>query len=184
MNFDFSSAGATIQSAFLYGGVFALIEYYGRIIGGFLSFIFLAGIIITIVKMSESKRAKIFAVTARDAEKALHAEQAYRTKSMKVWSDIVEKANSDNPSNWLSAVIQADAVFDDILKRMGIHGETMGERLQKLDQSKLASLQSIWDAHKLRNRIAHTSSTMLRKDELLDAIEKYKKGLRELGYLE
>ncbi|MEK7636634.1 MAG: hypothetical protein AAB362_03025 [Patescibacteria group bacterium] len=184
MNFDFFSAIIFAESVFPYWNVVLFIEYYGRIIGGFFSFVFFAGIVITIVKMSELKRAKVFAVTARDAEKALHAEQAYRTKSMKVWSDIVGKANSDNPSDWLSAVIQADAVFDDILKRMGIHGETMGERLQKLDQSKLSSLQSIWDAHKLRNRIAHTPSTMLRKDELLDAIEKYKKGLREFGYLE
>ena len=184
MAFDPLAILAIVRSSFPYWGAVSTVTFYGKIIGGFVSFVFLVGVVITIKKIVELSRKKARLAASADSVRALRAEELFQKQSKRAWEDILQKAHSDNSSDWLSAVIQADAIFDDILKRMGVHGETMGERLQKLDASKLTSLQDIWEAHKLRNRIAHTPSTMLRHDELLGAIAKYKKGLRELGYLE
>src|SRR3989338_11172370 len=35
----------------------------------------------------------------------------------KSWSAVLERITSPNPSDWNMAVIQADSIFDDILKR-------------------------------------------------------------------
>ncbi len=50
-------------------------------------------------------------------------------------------------------VMDADAVVCDLLGRLGYAG-SMGDRLKKTGP-RLKNLQGVWDAHKLRNRIAH-----------------------------
>ena len=76
-----------------------------------------------------------------------------------------------------------DNFMDEILKRMNLGGENMGERLQRLDISKLESLNLVWEAHKIRNRIVHDSSYNLRSDEAKKAVENYGKALKELQVL-
>jgi len=59
----------------------------------------------------------------------------------------------------------------------------MGDRLKQLDLSKLASLNEVWEAHKIRNRIAHGTDRALTHDEAARAIGAFEAGLRELQYL-
>lgn len=167
-----------------------LIVFYGQIIGGVLSVIFLAGIIIVIQRMGAAGALdvvgkKVSVETGGESEAELAAKDAaIQEKALKAWKDVVEKIHSKSSSDWLAAVIQADAIFDGILKRMGLPGETMADRLQSLDSSKLKTLQDVWIAHKIRNRVAHEPATMLRHHELLDAVERYKKALKELEYID
>ena len=160
------------------------IIFYGRIIGGSLSIILLVTIIVVGKKFDELDKKNIseFAPEGKGSSPVIHT--AHKDASAKAWENVLLKIHSTNSSDWLLAVIEADSIVDDILKRMGLQGETMAERLQQLDSSKLASLQDVWDAHKIRNRVAHSPASMLRGGELAGAIEKYKKALKELGYLE
>jgi hypothetical protein len=164
---------------------FEALFFYGQLIGLILSLVFLAGIIYLARKLDSYSHQKTDKYRSLESgQAAIQAETKGRDEALKAWKDVLEKIQSKNSSDWVLAVIQADAIFDGILKRMGLPGETMGERLQTLDASKLASLQEVWDAHKLRNRIAHTPATMLRHDELESAVEKYKKALKELEYID
>lgn len=165
----------------------AVVQFYGQIIGGLISVILLTCIIIVSRKVEQIvsfKKEELGETTAAQTEAAIAAEKKHQEASQRAWKDVLAKIYSTNASDWLAAVIQADAIMDDILKRMGLPGETMADRLQALDPSKLQSLQDVWDAHKLRNRVAHAPSTMLRHNELLTAIEKYKKALKELEYID
>jgi len=101
----------------------------------------------------------------------------------KSWSAVLEKITSSNPSDWNLAVIQADSILDDILKRSGFPGETMGDRLKKLDRSKLSSLDEVWDAHKIRNVIAHDPTRPISRREIERAIDSFEKALKELEFL-
>ncbi len=159
------------------------VNMYGQILGLLLSGLALAGIIFIGKRIEGMSRAAALKDSMQNQDAILHAEQIFKEKTEKSWKDIMVKINSNNASDWLLAVIQADAMVDDILKRMSLPGETMAERLQQLDASKLATLQDVWDAHKIRNRVAHAPSTMLRRDELYEAIEKYRRALRELGLI-
>lgn len=71
------------------------------------------------------------------------------------WQKIVEHANSNNPAEWRVAIIEADIMLDELLKALGYDGEGVGEMLKKVEPSDMLTLDQAWEAHKIRNRIAH-----------------------------
>lgn len=99
------------------------------------------------------------------------------------WREIKNHANSFKESEWKFAVIEADKFVDDVLKSAGFRGETMGERLTIIKPDELLNLQYLWDAHKLRNLVAHDPNFRLTHQQVLWAIEAFESVLRELGAL-
>lgn len=100
----------------------------------------------------------------------------------KRWKDIEAHIASQNISDWKLALIDADSLIDDILKRAGYPGKTMGERLKQIEPSDLNHLAELWEAHKLRNRIAHEGERIERRD-VDRAMEQYRLVLKELKFL-
>ena len=74
------------------------------------------------------------------------------------WLHIEELAGSTNPSDWRSAIIEADIMLDDMLTRQGYDGESIGEKLKAVEPSDFNTLDDAWEAHKVRNQIAHEGS--------------------------
>ena len=62
-------------------------------------------------------------------------------------------------------------------------GENLGERLKKIESSDLDSLNDIWEAHKVRNRIAHEADYRMSPEDSAAAIGRFEKALRELEYI-
>lgn len=100
----------------------------------------------------------------------------------KRWHEIEEKAVSQNSSDWKLALIDADSLIDEILKRAGYAGKGLGERLKQIEPSDLDHLPDLWEAHKLRNRIAHEAETLDRRD-VDRAMDQYRAVLKELKFL-
>jgi len=100
----------------------------------------------------------------------------------KRWKEIEAHTSSQNSSDWKLALIDADSLIDDILKRAGYPGKTMGERLKQIEPSDLDHLADLWEAHKLRNRIAHEGERIERRD-VDRAMEQYRLVLKELKFL-
>lgn len=131
----------------------------------------------------------IIAIKFREIGKGIAADSAAMPEKLppdvvdKTWQEVLAKIESVNPSDWNIAVIRADSIFDGILKNMNLPGENMGERLKQLDTAELQSLNSVWEAHKIRNRIAHETDQTLTHDEARRAIFLFENGLKELGYL-
>ncbi|HWA64541.1 MAG TPA: hypothetical protein VG866_01660 [Candidatus Paceibacterota bacterium] len=98
------------------------------------------------------------------------------------WQEILNHLDSTNESEWKVAVIEADKLVDDILKN-SFAGETMGERLMNIDKTQLLSIDSLWEAHKVRNRLAHEVNYFLRHAEAVKAIRYFEAALHELGML-
>ncbi len=98
----------------------------------------------------------------------------------KKWGEIEKKILLGDEANLKMALIEADNFFDEILKMMNLPGTSMGERLKMLDVSKLQSINLVWEAHKVRNRIVHQTKDRLTPDEIRGALDKYKKALGEL----
>jgi hypothetical protein len=71
------------------------------------------------------------------------------------WEAIRVKLLSDSPSDWRLAIIEADIYLDKLLDQKGFHGDTISEKLKQVTPDKLGSIQMAWEAHKVRNRIAH-----------------------------
>ena len=103
---------------------------------------------------------------------------------MNKWDEIQKKIDSENSSDWKMAIIEADSLVDEIIKGIGYKGEDLGERLKNIEPSDFENLQNVWEAHKIRNKIAHEADVFqLTKEEAKEALEKYRKALRELRYI-
>lgn len=69
--------------------------------------------------------------------------------------DVINHSNSDNPNDWRLAIIEADIILDDLLKSRGFAGNSLGERLKSISPQQMNNLNEAWEAHKVRNKIAH-----------------------------
>jgi hypothetical protein len=89
---------------------------------------------------------------------------------------------SSNPNDWKLAIIEADIILDDILKKQGYAGNSLGERLKSIAPSQLESLQDAWEAHKVRNNIAHQGADFILTQRLAqETITKYQRVFTEFG---
>jgi hypothetical protein len=94
------------------------------------------------------------------------------------WFELLARVKT--PEGMILAVIDADKLLDDALKKRHFKGKTMGERLVSAQRS-LADNDAVWYAHKLRNRLVHEPDVKLRKNEAQQALTGFKKGLQDLG---
>lgn len=95
--------------------------------------------------------------------------------------DILEFSTSSNPSDWKQAVIEADIILDEVLEQRGFEGGSLGERLKNISSQQLATLNDAWEAHKIRNRIAHDGSDfILTKRIAQETIVRYQRVFDEL----
>lgn len=101
-------------------------------------------------------------------------------KVVKAWAKITARLETGLESEYKLAIIEADSMLNDILKRMGFGGETLGERLEKLTVAILPNLKQIWEAHKIRNNIVHDPDYRLTLDEARRVLDIYEQALRDL----
>jgi hypothetical protein len=63
--------------------------------------------------------------------------------------------NADTLPEWKVGIIELDGILRDVLKEKGYPGETVADQLRGGETRPFASLENAWEAHKVRNRIAH-----------------------------
>ena len=83
---------------------------------------------------------------------------------------------------WPDAIIEADALLDEALRRSGYKGRTTGERLVSAQRA-LSNNESVWFGHKLCKRIPDEDVRRLRKQDILEALHGFRQALRDLGAL-
>ena len=71
------------------------------------------------------------------------------------WKYILTLIESPNESDWRIAVLEADSLLEETFKERGIVGDTMAELLEEATSNGYRSIQDAWDAHIIRNKIAH-----------------------------
>lgn len=71
------------------------------------------------------------------------------------WRHIESLRDSDKPNDWRTAIIEADIMLDDMLTKQGYVGDGIGEKLKNVESSDFMTLNDAWEAHKVRNQIAH-----------------------------
>ncbi len=98
----------------------------------------------------------------------------------KSWNKVRMHLDSGLESEYKLAVIEADSMMDDILKRMGYVGESLGERLKKLTTATIPNIGDLNNAHQLRNNIIHDPDYKLSIDETKNAIDIYEQAFRDL----
>lgn len=100
------------------------------------------------------------------------------------WSNIQTLINSHSVNDWKQAIIEADIILYDLLDRMGYKGDSIGDKLKTVEPSDFLTLDKAWEAHKIRNRIAHKGSEyVLSRDDAEKAIELYREVFSEFYFI-
>jgi len=87
---------------------------------------------------------------------------------------------SGGPNDWKLAIIEADIMLDELLDSMSYNGESIGEKLKGVEKSDFLTIDKAWEAHKIRNSIAHEGSNfVLSEREVKRVIDLYKSVFEE-----
>ena len=100
-----------------------------------------------------------------------------------IWEKITGYLNSENPSDWKLAILEADTILDSLVQKMGYRGENLGERLKAVEPSDFETLNEAWEAHKVRNAIAHEAGYELTQREAKRVLKLFENVFKEFGYL-
>lgn len=115
--------------------------------------------------------------------KSTDEEEAEERPERPRFESLLGHLESENPSDWRIAIIEADNILFEILDRSGYEGESLGEMLTNATTANFATLENAWEAHKVRNRIAHESDFDLTERETKRVIALYESVFREFEYL-
>ncbi len=100
------------------------------------------------------------------------------------WRQVLHLLFSENPSDWRLSVMEADAMLEVLLGDLGFQGDSLGEKLKFSGSQGFKFLNSAWEVHTIRNRIAHEGSIFaLTHHEAKRAIALYEQMFREYGYI-
>jgi len=157
-------------------GIKAVIGFLMTIV----SIIFIAIIIYSFVRLKEirEKKKKDFKEKIRSFSGDKKEEEDRR------WQMVLDFITSDSPSDWKIAVLEADKILDDLTKDLGLIGDNLGDRLKNAPAGQFNTIQSAWDAHKVRNKIAHDGpGEDITYQEAKRAIEDYEKVFNEFKYI-
>jgi len=115
----------------------------------------------------------------------IHLDEMIAKEKLSQWQVVLDHVNSESPAEWKIAILEADDILDEILEDQGYVGETVAEKLKTMSRTKIASYDDIWEAHKVRNEIAHGGAIEmdLSKKMARDIIAKFGNAFKELGYL-
>ena len=109
-----------------------------------------------------------------------HSSQLDVDKYRLKWLAIEKQLSAADTSSCQLAILNADKLLDQALKERGTKGETMGERM-KTAKASWTNADNAWNAHKLRNRIAHETDVQIPYAEARRALAGFKQALKDMG---
>lgn len=144
------------------------------------SLLFFAGMVYAKIRYAE--------LSEIESEAIKHDEERWATKHAKTdkrnsrWSVIEQRVSDNSPESWRIAIIEADILLDEVLSKAGYVGQTIGEKLKSANPLSFRTVQDAWDAHKVRNDIAHVGSDfVLTKRTAQETILKFERVFKEFG---
>jgi len=96
----------------------------------------------------------------------------------------MEHVESANANDWRLAILEADIMLDEFMENLGYHGDTLGEKLKKVEKSDMSSIDKAWEAHKIRNLIAHEGGDfVISHREARRVVNMYREVFEEYRYI-
>ena len=139
-----------------------------RIIAFIISFIFILWLIYLvrgIIKIRTNERKLLYPEVMVESPGIINPQ----------WERVLAHVESQNDSDWRLGVLEADIMLDDLLDKLGLPGETMGDKLKAVEKSDFRTIDNAWEAHKVRNQIAHEGAEFgLTQREARRVIELYR----------
>lgn len=146
-------------------------------------FFFLVGIIYCVerLKVIRHKEEQMYDVKVEPAYDEVDKPDIAMAKR---WESVQRHIESPNQNDWRQAIMEADIILDDLLTKMEYRGDSIGEKLNRVEKGDFASLDDAFEAHNVRNRVAHDGSTYpLTQYDAKRVINLYKKVFEEFYYI-
>ncbi len=99
------------------------------------------------------------------------------------WLGVMKRFAAGSADSLKLAVIEADKLADETLRSLGLEGEHMADRLEKISSEELRTLDRLWRAHRMRNELVHTPGYELTVDDAKRVLGDYRAFLEEVGLL-
>ena len=148
----------------------------------FLSFVFFVGYIYAKIRYDEIGEAE--QADLRAAESAWKNRYERPDSKNTRWDAIQQRVSENNPESWRIAIIEADIMLEETLNNAGYIGQSLGEKLKSANTQSFTTLQDAWEAHKVRNEIAHVGSDfILTKKVAQETLTRFERVFREFGVL-
>lgn len=129
-----------------------------------------------------TRKAQVLASEEAKYATFVSAERAEDEVEHHRWKHVRELVESASPNDWRQAIIEADIILEDMLRNMGLPGNSVGEKLKAANPAHFKTLQEAWEAHKVRNDIAHQGSEFPLTDRIAyRTILHYENVFREHG---
>ena len=165
------------------GAFFTSFFFWLQVVSLFVSLFLILGIIYSSIRINhirkkekEALRAAEVPVSATETEPVIIANPR--------WEHVQSLILSESEQDWRIAIMEADIMLNDMMTRMQYGGDTLGEKLKSVEKSDFTTIDDAWDAHKVRNEIAHKGNEyILSKREVDRTIRLYQKVFEEFHFI-
>jgi hypothetical protein len=148
--------------------------------GVIISLVLAAGIVYCVLRIFQIRR--IEQANFRKAGRTVEAGDVPRTQLR--WNRILEHARSEDEHQWRLAILEADIMLNELLDVHGYKGETIAEKMKQVNRANFNSIDDAWEAHKVRNRVAHEGSEHpLSEREKNRVLTLYQRVFNEFGFI-
>lgn len=144
-----------------YSIIYSIVNFYARyvIFSIFLSLFLFILVIVYVIRESNIKKKLMERISPKGAETKVHLNDVVVENPK--WKLVEEHINSTDASKWRIAILEADIILSDLLESLQLHGESIGDKLKTVEPSDFVHLDQAWEAHKIRNAIAHQGADFL-----------------------
>jgi hypothetical protein len=143
------------------------------VVGTVLTIVLVIGIVFVALRTQQVRKAETERILAHVAQRPTVQKNAR-------WEKVLAHGATDNPNDWRLAILEADVMLDELVATFAYAGNTLGERLKQANKGDFKTLDNAWEAHRIRNTIAHTGTEfVLSKREAQRVLELYASVLRE-----
>ncbi len=100
------------------------------------------------------------------------------------WSRILQQSEGEDQKAARLAILEADIMLNELLDVLGYKGETMADKMRQVDRANFNTIDLAWEAHKIRNRIAHDGDAHeMSSREIRRVIDLYERVLKEFHFV-
>ena len=150
-----------------------------QIVSTLISMLMITGIIFFLTKLLNIRKEENDSIYGSSAEAGLPIVHKKNPR----WERIMDLVNTETSSEWKVAVIEADKLLEEMINYLPIQGENLGDKMKKIDRSDFLTLDDAWEAHKVRNRIAHEHGYEISQHEARRVIGLFKKVFDEFDFI-
>jgi hypothetical protein len=119
-----------------------------------------------------------------EEEEALKRRHSVEDRINPQWEHVLMLAGSAHESDWRRAIMEADIMMSNLLEARGYRGATVADQLKDANPLQFTTLDLAWQAHKVRNEIAHQGESITLTGHTAHAtIDLYRRVFEEFDYL-